>query len=526
MGLETVAQILVIDDDRLVLKTVTALLRKQGFRVETAHEGRAGVEKALQSRYDVIIVDIRMPDMGGMEILRRIKADQKNDCAFIIITGYADEDTAIEAIRLGGVTGYLKKPFESNELFETINKALAEVQTRREEKRLLESLKDQLARLKRLDLIPRKHITDLTAWIEEKLGVKLHHISGASFPQEQVCRNIENYFGVAQVPLGLVGPLVINGDYAKGKFYVPMATTEGALVESYTRGAIAISKAGGARVKILREQIHLSPVFILNSIDEIEKFTTWVQENWDKLRVVANNTTRHGKLLSYEIIPLTDCRVVLKLNYFTGDAMGLNMINFASEAVCEYICKSTDFKKFYLRSNYSSDKKASYQNFLECYGKEVVATVELPHGIIKNVLGSTAEAMYDFWYTAIWGGMEAGMLGLNAQFANALAAIFIASGQDVAQIVNASIGVGVLEHTVQGLRATIKAPSLVLGTVGGGTGLPTQTECLEIMGCSGSGKARKFAEIVAATLLAGEISICAALGSGYFLEAHKRKRCM
>jgi len=157
----------------------------------------------------------------------------------------------------------------------------------------------------------------------------------------------------------------------------------------------------------------------------------------------------------------------------------------------------------------------------------VAVDVTLPGDVVRQHLGVDPHELMECSATGRLGSMQAGALGVNAHFANGLAAIYIACGQDVAQVVNASIGFLDME-LLDGDRLYVAArlPNLVVGTVGGGTSLPTQRECLELMDCRGDGTARRFAEIVAATLIAGELGILAALADGRFIAAHRQNRLL
>jgi hydroxymethylglutaryl-CoA reductase (NADPH) len=325
--------------------------------------------------------------------------------------------------------------------------------------------------------------------------------------------------------MGVVGPLEIHGEYAKGTFYVPFATTEGAMVETYQRGAIALTKAGGVSVFINRkDENHLDPIFIFKDSSQARQFIDWVDQHFNEIKMAAESTTGFGKLLRITS-HLLGRRVVLDFAYYTSDAMGANMINIATEKVCAYIAAEREVEEYFLRSNFSSEKKASAVNLLVGYGKEVIVEAIVPRKVVTRLLFSTPEKICQLWYSCALSSFQSGMYGINAHFANGLAAIFIACGQDVAHIANASIGIQSYEITKDGdLYMFLKLPNIILGTVGGGTVLGTQKECLETIGCYGRGKAKKLAEIVGATLLAGELGICAGLGSDYFLEPHKRAR--
>ncbi len=365
-------------------------------------------------------------------------------------------------------------------------------------------------------------VAERRKWLEDVTETKLRHISKYSIQPKEVKGNIENFVGVAQVPIGIVGPLKINGQYANGTFYVPLATTEGALISTYQRGAIAITKAGGAKALINSDENYLDPVFILKNLEDAHNFMAWARDHFDILRAKVKETTQHGVL--FRITPfLMGRRVVLKFSYFTQDAMGANMINMATDRVCKFISEQFPVERYLLRSNLSSEKKAAGVNLLCNYGKEVHAEALLPRKIVTRHLNSSPEEIGSAWHSWALGSVHAGMLGINAQFANALAAIYIACGQDVAHITNASVGLNMLETTKEGdLYTAVKLPNILVGTVGGGTALGTQRECLEMIGCYGTDKAKKFSEIVAATLLAGEIGICAGITSEEFLEPHVR----
>jgi hydroxymethylglutaryl-CoA reductase (NADPH) len=365
-------------------------------------------------------------------------------------------------------------------------------------------------------------------WLEEVTGVKIQSIRNAyqkseTFNGVELRGNIENLIGVVQIPVGVAGPLKVNGKHAKGTFYVPLATTEGAIVESYMRGMWVLTKAGGVTARVLKDIMHISPSFTLPSLTQAIEFVEWVKAHFKTLKAHAESTTEHGVLLRIEP-QVAGSKVFLKFIYSTKDAMGLNMVNISVDHVCKFISQHWDDLPYYLRVNYSGDKKVSAANFINGYGKEVAVECIIPHKIVTRFLGTTPEEMVKYFQVSLIGTMRAGIVGINAHYANGLAAIFIACGQDVAQITSSAVGYTHYEVTPEGdLKVEATLPNLLLGTIGGGTALPTQKECLQIMGCSGKGKSKKFAEIVASCLLAGEISICAALSNGTFVNIHKHK---
>lgn len=358
-------------------------------------------------------------------------------------------------------------------------------------------------------------------WLEQKTGSRLIHVGAYSIPGEEMRGNIENPIGTTQMPLGIAGPLLINGVNARGIFYVPLATTEGALVRSYERGMVALTRSGGVATRIYADENRVSPVFLFETIEQAHEFAVALPDKFPALRAAAESTTRHGKLLRLECHAMGR-EVIVNFCYFTGDAQGMNMIVKATEQACRWIMDHGAARRFYIFSGYSSEKRASGSLLTGGKGKKVTAGALLPRSIVKSYLHVTPEDLTEMRRHTALGHLQANAIGYNGQFANGLAAMFIACGQDVANIVNASVGITNFELDRNGdLYATVTLPSLSIATVGGGTALGTSRECLEILGCSGNGKAAKFAEIICATLLAGELSMGAAIASDEFVAAHE-----
>ncbi|AEM39438.1 3-hydroxy-3-methylglutaryl Coenzyme A reductase [Pyrolobus fumarii 1A] len=364
--------------------------------------------------------------------------------------------------------------------------------------------------------------------LEKITGVSLSSIGSTILDfEELVGRNIENPIGAVQVPVGIVGPLRVQGEYARGDFYVPLATTEGALVASVNRGAKAVTLAGGAKTRILRDGMTRAPVIWTPSVEEAVKLVKWVEENIDVLKKAAESTTRHGKLkgLTWWI---TGNLVWLRFEFETGDAMGMNMVTIAVDKALQELLNNYDgdIRVVALSGNMCVDKKPSILNMLLGRGKTVVAEAIIPRDVVREVLKTTPEAIHEVNVAKnLMGSARAGSLSYNAHYANIIAAIFIATGQDVAQVVESSMGYTWTEVRNGDLYISVTLPSLEVGTVGGGTRLPTQREALALMGVGGSGNppgtnAKKFAEIVAATVLAGELSLLAALAAGHLAKAH------
>lgn len=336
--------------------------------------------------------------------------------------------------------------------------------------------------------------------------------------------NIENYIGLAQMPVGVVGPLRINGLYANGDFYVPFATTEGALLAAHNRGARVISLSGGARVMCLTERVSRAPGFQFNNLIEAGKFLLWFIQQYESFKKIAETTTHHGKLVDIRTT-LEGNHVYLNFDYTTGDASGQNMVTIATEAICQYILNNSPVKPqhWYIECNMSGDKKATAMSYLFVRGKKVTAEVAIPKELCTTMLHANPEDMMEYAKMSVVGALQTGSIGAQGHYANGLTAIFIACGQDVACVSEASVGITRVDVQKNGdLYMSVSLPNLIVGTVGGGTRCPTQQECLKMIGCCGQGTARKFAEICTALVLAGEMSIMAALAVGEFTQGHQK----
>lgn len=367
----------------------------------------------------------------------------------------------------------------------------------------------------------REQVDERRRWVEERTGAALRHVGSFSVSSEEMRGNIENPIGAAQVPLAVAGPLLVAGEHARGTFFVPLATTEGALVRSYERGMLALSRSDGALTRVLRDENRVSPIFTFDSAEEALELAETLPERLDDLRAEVESTTRHGELLGLECMPLGR-RVIVNLRFSTGDAHGMNMIVKAADRVCRRLVEDTPARRYLIFSGYNSEKRASGSLLAGGKGKKVVASARLPRRVVGTFLGSTAEELAELWSSTVLGHLQSGALGYNGHYANGLTALFIATGQDVANVANSAVGITHLEAAEDGdLHASVTLPSLTVATVGGGTALGTARECLEMLGCFGSGHARKLAEIAAATLLAGELSMAAAIASGEFVDAHE-----
>ncbi|WP_241524124.1 hydroxymethylglutaryl-CoA reductase [Oceaniglobus indicus] len=339
---------------------------------------------------------------------------------------------------------------------------------------------------------------------------------------ETYSRNVENFIGTVKVPVGVIGPLRVRGVNAMGDYNVPLATTEAALVASYGRGAHAASRAGGVSTAVLYEGVIRTPAFRFDGLLDAGLFVEWIAGQGDALRDAAQATTRHGRLISLEPIIDNDT-VFLIARFSTGDAAGQNMVTIATDAMCRDIaarCPVT-IRKWYIEGNFSGDKKASFLGLMTGRGRKVSASVTLPAAIVERHLGTTVDDMLDYGRVAGLGAQLSGQLGAQAHYANGLAALYLATGQDAACVAESAMGFTRMEARGADLFCSVTMPNILVGSVGGGTGLPSQAAGLNILGLRGTGHGAALAEVTAALCLCGEISIVAAIAAGHFTRAHE-----
>ncbi len=379
--------------------------------------------------------------------------------------------------------------------------------------------------------IPRNKENDYTKeiaetrrkFVKEQTNVEPNHVGQFSFEPTVLQGNIENFIGVAQVPIGLAGPILVNGEYAKGEFFVPLATTEGTLVASYNRGMKLLRESGGVTTTIVDDAMQRAPVFVFSSAREARDFGVWIKENFDEIKEQAETTTSFGKLRDIQQFPASRF-LYLRFNFTTGDAAGQNMVTKATQAACNWIQSNyPNIERYQLEGSFATDKKTSWVNTLNTRGKKVIAEATIPAEKLKEIMHVSVEQIFAARLVSQFGGFLAGVNNNGAHSANGITAIFIACGQDVANVAESSAAAVYAEITKNGdYYFSITLPSLIVATYGGGTGLPTQRECLEIMECYGAGKVKKFAEIVAATVLCGELSLGTAVIADEWVSSHER----
>ena len=360
-------------------------------------------------------------------------------------------------------------------------------------------------------------------YIEEKSNTQLEHIGNYTIDMTETAKkNIENQIGTIQVPVGVVGPLIINNDDKTIETYAPLATTEGALLASVNRGCSVIRHSNGCNVSITDNQMTRAPVIKTKNVTEAKKVKQWIKDNFEKIKEIAESTTNHGKLIKIDPIAIVGRLVYPRFCYQTGDSMGMNMVTIATQESINFIEEKLGVDAIALSSNFCVDKKASALNLVEGRGKSIIAEVNVPKEVVEKTLKTTAEAIVEV-NTAknLVGSAIAGSYGFNAHYANMVAAIFLACGQDPAHVVEGSLGITTAECDDGDLYFSITLPDLPVATVGGGTRLETATESLNLMNVKGSDKVEDFASIVASVVLAGELSLVSALAAGHLAKAHK-----
>ncbi|MHC3463123.1 hydroxymethylglutaryl-CoA reductase [Streptomyces flavovirens] len=365
------------------------------------------------------------------------------------------------------------------------------------------------------------------SWLRARTGAALDSLEHTRLDAGKLTGNIEGFVGTVEIPIGVAGPLLFCGTHVQGEVYAPMATTEGALVSSATRGALAATMAGGVGTHTVSQAMTRAPVFAFRRLADASRFAEAICRHLSTLRTVIRQVSDHAVLHSIEPVVLGRT-VHLRFRYSTGDAAGQNMTTVCTWQACQWILRQphlvTDerLESFIIEGNTSGDKKASALAMAEGRGIRVAADCHLPAGIVERVLRTTPDELVRGYQHIADGAVHSAVLGSNANTANIVAAIFTATGQDIACVHESSVGQFILERTGDGVYASMTLPGLALGTVGGGTHLPAQHELLKMMGCTGPGSAARLAEIIAGFALALDLSTVSAAVAGHFASAHER----
>lgn len=344
----------------------------------------------------------------------------------------------------------------------------------------------------------------------------------------------ENVIGAVQIPVGVAGPLLIDGVQR----YVPLATTEGALVASTSRGAKAISLAGGSRTELVRDGMTRAPLIQAPNISRCSELKRYIDNNFDTISAVFNSTSRYARLQSIQTTQ-SGRLLYVRMNASSGEAMGMNMVGKGSEAVMKYIVEEfNDVTVMSLSGNLCTDKKSSAINWTQGRGKSIVAECRLSYDIVSSILKSSPQKMVELNIAKnlIGSAMAGSIGGYNAHAANIVAAIFIATGQDPAQVVDSSQCMTTMECMASDnvdkpdLYITITMPCIEVGTIGGGTTLAPQRSMINLLGITRQHgdvvnadtelHSSQLARVIASTVMAGELSLMAAHAEGHLISSH------
>lgn len=367
-------------------------------------------------------------------------------------------------------------------------------------------------------------------FIEEKTGVELNHTKQYSYDPHVMAGNIENIWGVVQVPIGVAGPLLVNGEHAQGEFYVPMATVEGTMLASYNRGMKVIRESGGVTTTVSAESMQRAPLFIFNNARDARDFQIWLNENFEAIKAQAESTTSVGKLREIENYHFHNY-IATRFDYSTGDAAGQNMTSRATFFACEWIQKNYPgpLRNYMLSGNYDTEKRTSSVNLLKGRGRRVTAELTIPRQVLVDNLRITPEQMQYGYQISTLSSFQTNSSNNASHPANGLAALYLATGQDIANIGESNQCTVYQRMTRSGdYYFSITLPSIIMASYGGGTNLPTQSECLKMMDCLGKDKALKLCEIAAGLVVAGELSLAAATRvdketrTNEWVDAHER----
>ena len=359
----------------------------------------------------------------------------------------------------------------------------------------------------------------------------------------------ESHTGAALIPVSVVGPLLLElGAYEleepagtlreTGREHVevlvPLAHTEGGLSASMSRGLKAAASSGGFRTYVLHDRMTRASCFVCKNTEEAVSLARWLEDSLDDLRSFLgalddpslSKRAKLRELKTHVVGPM--CHVLWA--WTTGDACGPNMMTRNSYALnMGYVMQQAPVRpeRAILEANMGGDKKPSYEFFQSGHGKTVLAEATLDAETVRRVLRTSVDDLLELSWAGTHGAVASGMQSVAFTPASAIAAIFACTGQDLGMVGTSSMAHGTGHRTEDGgLQAAIRFPGLEVGTVGGGTTLPYARSWLELIGCAGSGKVYRFAQIVAASALALEISASAAMataGSENFFRAHHER---
>lgn len=508
---------------------IPALILKQLYTFNSLENVEGGVKFALKNRLsDATLTGLQSVKIGGIDVAREAISIRLEDGSSLAASG-VNSQTSVDfplkrSVEILCSMAHLPTGKHELEIVFSVD-PFGEL-TLKVEDGISEEQSDRISipRNKDDDYSPEA-IKTRQAFVKELTGADLKHIPSYSFDPHDTAGNCEHFLGVAQVPIGIAGPLQINGEHANGQFIVPLATSEGTLVASYNRGMKVVNLCGGVKCTVVRDAMQRAPVFVFDDARAARDFVEWVKMNFAKIAEEAEATSSVARL-QYIDPYLSNKFAFMRFNFFTGDAAGQNMVGRATFAACSWILEAYHehtIRHFYLESNFATDKKASQVNIMRTRGKRVTAEIVFKRDVLMQHMRVAPEQLFYHYGVANIGSMMSGANNNGLHSANGITAMFIATGQDVANVAESSAGLVYTEITKEGdLYFSITIPSLIVATHGGGVGLPTQNECLKILGCTGRDKVNKLAEIIAGVVLAGEISLASAISSSDWVSSHER----
>lgn len=506
---------------------IPGLLLKQLYTFGSLHNTETGIAFTLKNRLsDARWIGLKSLTIGELSIpLDRVLIElaDGNSLPASSVTPQAPVEFLLRATLKIAVSG-LHLEHGKHELaiaFETVKFGILHLKVK-------DSIAEEIKDLKR---IPYDKEANASPEIIEKRqdfwrkwsNSSPNHVFKYSFDPGLTQGNIENFVGVAQVPIGLAGPLRVNGEHATGDYLIPLATTEGTLVASYNRGMKVLNLSGGVKCTVVGDCMQRAPVFVFDSAREARDFKQWVENQFRTIADEAETTSSVAKLLYIDTY-LANKFAYLRFNYSTGDAAGQNMVGRATFAACSWILDNYEpIRRFYLESNLATDKKASQVNVMRTRGKRVTAECVIPRNVLIEHMRVEPENLFHHSLVSNVGAFLSGANNNGCHSPNGITAMFIATGQDVANVSESSAGILFTEITEnRDLYISLTIPSLIVATHGGGTALPTQRECLTLLGCTGRNSVHRLAEIVAGVALAGEISLASAISSMDWVSSHEK----
>jgi len=377
--------------------------------------------------------------------------------------------------------------------------------------------------------------------VEEKSGVALNSIKNSRVDNgnlvggETITPGIEMKVGAALLPMGIAGPVKINGEYASGEVYIPLATNEAALIAGVQRGIKAINLAGGLKTMVHYDGMTRAPLIEAPDIYEAQKFCAKVRTDQEFIKEL--NTCVKDPFVRLEYIDpyQLGTKVFLRMVFKTGDAMGMNGVTKASADISKHLLsKLENWELITISSNLCTDKKNAHINVLNNRGKAVETEIFIPEEVLKKVFkkGVTSRKVEKVVFHKCYLGscLSGTMSGFNVNAANSIAAFFAATGQDLAQVISSASCFVQADAKEDGLHFMVSLPCLEVATIGGGTMFGTAKEALRLIGCDGFGSSiddnknvLRLAEIAAATVTALDLNTACSQAAAYEMaESHVR----